>query len=299
MDNINCSFGCWHSKWWQDHVIQDSDAERLSILIEIFIEKAAEWSQVIFAINCVDVLRSFAATTKFSCGAMCRPTILPASKSSDSSLGSNGPTLQMRGLWHPFALGDDGQLPVSNDVYLGEDSGDYHPHTLLLTGPNMGGKSTLLRATCLAVILAQVLVLCELICSYQMKSIWICKFGLLRCFVDTFVHFINVLFFCCLQLGCYVPCEICVLSLVDIIFTRLGATDRIMTGESKLTKLYVGPYRFTFGHPCLTLVLGALDGARNTWRNWLLILSEVCYSLQLSICSEYRCVLNWSCHISV
>ena len=28
--------------------------------------------------------------------------------------------------------------------------------TLLLTGPNMGGKSTLLRAACIAVILAQV-----------------------------------------------------------------------------------------------------------------------------------------------
>jgi len=36
-----------------------------------------------------------------------------------------------------------------------------------------------------------------------------------------------------LQLGCYVPCESCVLSVVDIIFTRLGAKDRIMTGESK------------------------------------------------------------------
>lgn len=35
-----------------------------------------------------------------------------------------------------------------------------------------------------------------------------------------------------LQLGCYVPCENCVLSVVDVIFTRLGATDRIMTGES-------------------------------------------------------------------
>lgn len=29
------------------------------------------------------------------------------------------------------------------------------------------------------------------------------------------------------------PCETCTLSVVDIIFTRLGATDRIMTGESK------------------------------------------------------------------
>ena len=29
------------------------------------------------------------------------------------------------------------------------------PHTILLTGPNMGGKSTLLRAACCAVVLAQ------------------------------------------------------------------------------------------------------------------------------------------------
>lgn len=36
-----------------------------------------------------------------------------------------------------------------------------------------------------------------------------------------------------LQLGCYVPCENCVISVVDIISTRLGATDRIMAGESK------------------------------------------------------------------
>ncbi|KZV29596.1 cell division control protein 48 C isoform 1 [Dorcoceras hygrometricum] len=34
------------------------------------------------------------------------------------------------------------------------------------------------------------------------------------------------------RLGCFVPCEMCSLSVVDIIFTRLGATDRIMTGES-------------------------------------------------------------------
>ena len=59
---------------------------------------------------------------------------------------------------------------------------------LLLTGPNMGGKSTLLRATCLAVVLAQV--------------------------------------------GCCVPAEACTLSVADRIFTRLGASDRIMAGES-------------------------------------------------------------------
>ena len=59
---------------------------------------------------------------------------------------------------------------------------------LLLTGPNMGGKSTLLRAACLAAVLA--------------------------------------------QCGCHVPAEQCTLTPADRIFTRLGAQDRIMSGES-------------------------------------------------------------------
>ncbi|KAJ6407101.1 hypothetical protein OIU84_010586 [Salix udensis] len=173
----------------QNHDVTDSEAGMLSVLIELFIEKATQWGEVIHAINCIDVLRSFAVTASMSCGAMCRPDILPDSKSISFCEGKGGPVLKIKGLWHPFALGESG-LPVPNDVFLGEDSDSQHPLTVLLTGPNMGGKSTLLRATCLAVILA--------------------------------------------QLGCFVPSEKCVLSLADMIFTRLGATDRIMTGESKL-----------------------------------------------------------------
>ncbi|XP_050271725.1 DNA mismatch repair protein MSH7 [Quercus robur] len=173
---------------YQNHDVTDSDAETLSILVELFIEKATEWFEVIYAINCIDVLRSFAVTASFSCGPMSRPVILPQSENITMGQETRGPTLKVKGLWHPFALAENGGVPVPNDIILGEDTDDYHARTLLLTGPNMGGKSTLLRATCLAVILA--------------------------------------------QLGCYVPCEMCALSLVDIIFTRLGATDRIMTGES-------------------------------------------------------------------
>ncbi|XP_059286680.1 DNA mismatch repair protein MSH7 isoform X1 [Lycium ferocissimum] len=173
---------------FQDHNATDFDAETLSILMELFVEKAIEWSQVIYAISCVDVLRSFSITAKFSCGVMCRPVILPLSKPTNFCKETGGPTLNIKGLWHPYALGESGGLPVPNDLHLGGNMNICYPRTLLLTGPNMGGKSTLLRATCLAVIMA--------------------------------------------QLGCYVPGETCVLSLVDIIFTRLGATDRIMTGES-------------------------------------------------------------------
>ncbi|GMI97714.1 MUTS homolog 7, ARABIDOPSIS THALIANA MUTS HOMOLOG 7, MUTS HOMOLOG 6-2 [Hibiscus trionum] len=173
---------------YQNHDLTDTDAETLSILIELFIEKASQWSQVIHALNCIDVLRSFAVTASLSSGTMARPVVLPQSKTITSNQETGGPILKITGLWHPFALGESGVPPVPNNIFLGEGVNGYHPRALLLTGPNMGGKSTLLRASCLAVILA--------------------------------------------QLGSFVPSETCVISLVDTIFTRLGATDRIMTGES-------------------------------------------------------------------
>ncbi|KAK9102607.1 hypothetical protein Sjap_019861 [Stephania japonica] len=173
----------------QEQAISGSDAETLSALTELFIENSTKWYQVIHALSRIDVLRSFAVAVNCSCGSMYRPVFLPASSGSSSCKGSGGPLLKIKGLWHPYAsLGANVGIIVPNDIHLGGDSKECSPRTLLLTGPNMGGKSTLLRATCLAVILA--------------------------------------------QLGCYVPCEMCMLTPVDIIFTRLGATDRIMTGES-------------------------------------------------------------------
>lgn len=124
--------------------------------MELFVEKATQWSQMIHAINCIDVLRSFASSAISSYGVMCKPTVLPHSKFDDSFMETMCPLLRMKGLWHPYALGENGGLPVPNDIFLGEDGSSCFPGTLLLTGPNMGGKSTLLRATCLAVIMAQV-----------------------------------------------------------------------------------------------------------------------------------------------
>jgi DNA mismatch repair protein MSH6 len=80
---------------------------------------------------------------------------------------------------------------IPNDLQLGpqeaEESGDA-ARLLLLSGPNMGGKSTMLRQTCLIAILAQI--------------------------------------------GSYVPAESCRLTPIDCIFTRLGASDRILLGQS-------------------------------------------------------------------
>jgi DNA mismatch repair protein MutS len=73
---------------------------------------------------------------------------------------------------------------VPNDLYL---NGTTH-NILLLTGPNMGGKSTYLRQTALTVILA--------------------------------------------QMGSFVPARSAKLSIVDRVFTRIGASDNLARGRS-------------------------------------------------------------------
>ena len=66
--------------------------------------------------------------------------------------------LDLRGLWHPLVGGvpNDVRLGVPLDSKAASPAEEAAARTLLLTGPNMGGKSTLLRATCLAVIMAHV-----------------------------------------------------------------------------------------------------------------------------------------------
>ncbi|EUR77354.1 hypothetical protein PFBG_00930 [Plasmodium falciparum 7G8] len=95
----------------------------------------------------------------------------------------------------PFLILEDNIHPVvamlmpnfiSNNIYMGCDK--EKQSTLLLTGPNMGGKSTLLRQTAISVILAQI--------------------------------------------GAFVPCTYCELTVVDKIFTRLGSSDNLFEGKS-------------------------------------------------------------------
>ncbi|MCO5574053.1 hypothetical protein L7F22_027830 [Adiantum nelumboides] len=167
----------------QDFILDEKDTELLNDLLLAFNQHLQCWRLVICNLAQLDVLLSFSVTINGANGPTCRPILI--SSSSDTSKG--GGILKIEELWHPFASGAQcSGVFVRNNVNLGSDS---PPHrAILLTGPNMGGKSTLLRATCITVILA--------------------------------------------QMGCYVPAESCLLSPVDTIFTRLGASDRIMSGES-------------------------------------------------------------------
>lgn len=48
------------------------------------------------------------------------------------------------------------------------------------------------------------------------------------------------------QLGCYVPAEACRLTPIDRVFTRLGASDRIMAGECLTLHTGLLPPTFCF-----------------------------------------------------
>ncbi|CAA0824896.1 DNA mismatch repair protein MSH6 [Striga hermonthica] len=117
-------------------------------LIERFCENHIKWRQIVSTIAELDCLISLSIATEYYEGQTCRPII--------TTIHHNDlPCLSAKSLGHPVlrsdALGES--TFVTNDVMLG---GPGQASFILLTGPNMGGKSTLLRQICLAVILAQI-----------------------------------------------------------------------------------------------------------------------------------------------
>lgn len=150
-----------------------------TVLIRKFNASGPQWEALETEVSTVDVLCSFATFTATSDGPTSRPQFVEAED-------EGGPVFDMKSLWHPCAVAGAASSIVPNDLSLGNQ--DDAARSLLLTGPNMGGKSTILRATCCATIMA--------------------------------------------QMGCWVPAAAAVLSPADRIFTRLGAHDRILAGES-------------------------------------------------------------------
>ena len=99
---------------------------------------------------------------------------------------SNFQSIDIKDGRHPVI---ERQLPpeepyIANDIHLDTDK----QQIIVITGPNMSGKSALLRQTALITLMA--------------------------------------------QMGCYVPARECTIGIVDKIFTRVGASDNISTGES-------------------------------------------------------------------
>ncbi|CAL0311136.1 unnamed protein product [Lupinus luteus] len=121
----------------------------LQRLIGRFCEHHNKWRQLVSATAELDVLISLAIACDYYEGPTCTPSFL------GTLTAKEAPYLSAESLGHPVLRRDslgNGDF-VHNDINIG---GPDHASFILLTGPNMGGKSTLLRQVCLAVILAQV-----------------------------------------------------------------------------------------------------------------------------------------------
>jgi DNA mismatch repair protein MSH6 len=128
------------------------------------VSHAELWSSAIEAVGVLDCLMALAGAATAADGDVCRPVLLPhPSDASDAAAaggaGSSGNRVPAGGIFrakqlrHPAGVGGAGCGSfVPNDIEIGGGA----PGFLLLTGPNMGGKSTLLRQVCLAAVLAQV-----------------------------------------------------------------------------------------------------------------------------------------------
>ncbi|KAH7092791.1 DNA mismatch repair protein Msh6 [Auriculariales sp. MPI-PUGE-AT-0066] len=99
------------------------------------------WLRAVRMLAELDCLFSLAKASE-AIGATCRPDIVRGDRASIDFVNLKHPALCLRR--------DDDFIP--NDVKLGSANA---PRVILLTGPNMGGKSTLMRMTAAGVIMAQ------------------------------------------------------------------------------------------------------------------------------------------------
>lgn len=120
-------------------------------LERLFVSHQELWASAIEAVGVLDCLMALAGAALAADGTMCRPKLLPHTLDADGR--PSGGLFKATQLRHPAGIaGAACGSFVPNNVCLGGDA----PGFILLTGPNMGGKSTLLRQVCLAAVLAQV-----------------------------------------------------------------------------------------------------------------------------------------------
>ncbi len=141
--------------------------EQLCVQCASYVDKIQALAVVVATCDCLSAFAHLAASRKYI-----RPKV------------TSGNELVIRDGKHPVLAEMLASEFVPNDVELGTDSND----VMIITGPNMSGKSTYIRQTALLVLLAQT--------------------------------------------GSFIPAKQATIGLVDRIFTRVGASDELVRGQS-------------------------------------------------------------------
>ncbi|MEN0006793.1 MAG: DNA mismatch repair protein MutS [Bacteroidota bacterium] len=149
--------------------LEDQLFQRLVFDIANFIEPIQHNAALIAQLDCLLSFARVAVKQQY-----CRP-VIDQSYEIDIKAGRH-PVIEQQ-----LAIGES---YVPNDVFLDTET----QQIMMITGPNMAGKSALLRQTALIALMA--------------------------------------------QMGSFVPAEAARLGLVDKVFTRVGASDNISSGES-------------------------------------------------------------------
>ena len=143
--------------------------QELIFAIADFIGPIQKNAQLLAQLDCLFSFAKVASTQNY-----CLPTL------------TDGFELDIKAGRHPVI---EQRLPIgdsyiANDIFLDNNT----QQIIMITGPNMSGKSAILRQTALIVLMAQI--------------------------------------------GCFVPADSAQIGVVDKIFTRVGASDNISSGES-------------------------------------------------------------------
>jgi DNA mismatch repair protein MSH6 len=118
----------------------------LSRLFQAFHGHQARFRATVRCLAELDAMLSLAAASNKLTGSSCSAEIVEPSSAEASGL------LELHECRHPVAAGIMGNAFVPNDTVMNANA---VPGVLVVTGPNMGGKSTVLRQTCIAVVMAQ------------------------------------------------------------------------------------------------------------------------------------------------
>ena len=205
----------------------------MSSIFEQFMRKSKLWSAAIECVALLDVLQSIASfvrSLKASNFDVCRPEFV-----------QNGELfIEYTDGRHPALIRINSNY-IPNDLKLDEK-------LILLSGANMGGKSTLMRQTALIVILAQI--------------------------------------------GCLVPASKLRLTPVDRIFCRLGASDRLLEGESTFyTELVETSAMLRCATERSLLLLDELGRGTSTYDG-----TAIAYSVMQEISKNMKCRCIFSTH---
>jgi DNA mismatch repair protein MutS len=133
-----------------------------------FVQKIMSLAEIVATIDCIEAFAHLALAEGYT-----RPKM------------TNGKELVITDGKHPVLAEVLGSEFVPNDVEIGNDNKN---DVMIITGPNMSGKSTFIRQTALLVLLAQT--------------------------------------------GSFIPAKQATIGLADRIFTRVGASDEIVRGQS-------------------------------------------------------------------